>query len=281
MSGLIPKGQHDLRKVHPVQQIASTDSGLGTRTSSGEHSAGAAPRRLTQWTMIAEKTGVQNTKERLKSYWTTLGVVSALMAALTYPAVTSPLVSKHNGGPDNNGNVNDPLFMSYVLLNTVSLILSFMVVIISVVLLAEADLVVTDDDMELFINRYQYLFLGLTGIFGSSILTIIASIIVVAFFNYNRATAIASAAICITGTVVVAVVAGWLAFWTRARLKIHVAEANAVLRAAVSRLRKAVSASSKQQQEQQGAAVGGSNGSNGAGGAGVGEEDNPRQRPAL
>ncbi|EFJ43163.1 hypothetical protein VOLCADRAFT_119180 [Volvox carteri f. nagariensis] len=192
--------------------------------------------------MIAEKTGVQNTKERLKSFWTTLGVVSALMAALTYPAVSAPSVNKHTSG-HGPGTVDDPLFMSYVLLNTSSLILSFMVVIISVVLLAEVDLVVTDDDLETFISRYQYLFLGLTGIFGFSILTIIASIIVIGFFNYNNATAIASAVICITGTVIVAIVSTWLALWTRARLKVHIAEANELLKTAVSRLRKAIAPS--------------------------------------
>ncbi|GIL73501.1 hypothetical protein Vretimale_5281 [Volvox reticuliferus] len=239
MSGLLPKAQTELRKATQVHPRPSTDSGLATQTSSGELAGGPVPRRLTQWTIISEKTGVQATKERLKSFWTTLGVVSALMAALTYPAVTTPMVTKHNTG-SGSGGVNDPLFISYVLLNTSSLILSFMVVIISVVLLAEVDLVVTDDDLEVFIGRYQYLFLTLTGIFGVSILTIVASIIVINFFNYTKGTAIASAAICISGTLIVAAVSGWLAIWTRSRLKVHIDEANALLRAAIGRMRKMV-----------------------------------------
>ncbi|GIL49648.1 hypothetical protein Vafri_5955 [Volvox africanus] len=240
MSGLIPKAQVEFRNATKVHPMPSTDSGLATQTSSGELAGGPASRRLTQWTIISQKTGVQATKERLKSYWTTLGVVSALMAALTYPAVTTPMVTKHETG-SGSGDVNDPLFISYVLLNTSSLILSFMVVIISVVMLAEVDLVVTDDDLEVFIGRYQYLFLALTGIFGTSIITIVASIIVIGFFNYNKGTAIAGATICISGTVVVAIVAVWLALWTRARLKVHIDEANAVLLTAINRMRKMVS----------------------------------------
>ncbi|PNW76226.1 hypothetical protein CHLRE_12g543000v5 [Chlamydomonas reinhardtii] len=184
------------------------------------------------WSIIAHKQGVQATKERLKSYWTTLGVTSALMSALTYPAVTSPPITKQTSGSD----VDDPLFVAYVLLNTTSLIMSLVVVIMSVVMLAEVDLVVTDEDLEVFIERYQFLFIGLTAVFGCSILTIITSIVVLAFYNFNKGTAIASAGIVMTGTFAVAAGAAWLALWTRARLKFHIDNANALLKNVVAKL---------------------------------------------
>ncbi|KAG2433786.1 hypothetical protein HXX76_008144 [Chlamydomonas incerta] len=230
------------------------------------------------WSIIAHKQGVQATKERLKSYWTTLGVTSALMSALTYPAVTSPTITKQTSSP---GEVDDPLFMAYVLLNTTSLVMSLVVVIMSVVLLAEVDLVITDEDLEVFIERYSIMFLCLTAVFGMSILTIITSIMVLAFYNFNKETAIASAAIVITGTLVVAAGAAWLALWTRARLKVHIDSANALLKNVVAKLRvKSGGPSTASSGSLDAAVTSAVEAAGGAGGAG-GSGRNPRTQSSL
>ncbi|KAG2438349.1 hypothetical protein HYH02_010805 [Chlamydomonas schloesseri] len=232
-------------------------------------------KKWNMWSIIAHKQGVQATKERLKSDWTTL------VSALTYPAVTSPSITKQRGGSD----ADDPLFVAYVLLNTTSLIMSLVVVLTSVVLLAEVDLVVTDEDLEVFIERYQLLFIGLTGVFGMSILTIITSTMVLAFFNFNQGTAIATAGIVITGTLVVAA-AAWLALWTRARLKVHIDSANALLKNVVAKLRVGKpggpsTASSGSLDAAVAGAMEGAGGAGSAGGGAGGSGHNPRTQSSL
>ncbi|KAG2432656.1 hypothetical protein HYH02_006644 [Chlamydomonas schloesseri] len=256
MSQLIPKTNKENR-VSPSAPLLTPPNGSALGTPTSREPSARDTRKKTQWKVIAEKTGVQATKERLKSYWTTVGIFSALTMTMTYSSVTNPTVTtRHNaagmGGADAI-ETEEPLVIAYVVLSATSLVVSIGILVMSVVLLAEVDLVCTDEDLDGFIDKFQGYFIWLTAVFGFTCFTLMSSIAVAAFYFYSTGTAIATSVVCVVVTVVTALVSTDMAVYTRGKLRRHVDAANATVKAVLEKLKKVSAAQQAQQQPGAGA----------------------------
>ncbi|KAG2425844.1 hypothetical protein HXX76_013468 [Chlamydomonas incerta] len=239
MSQLIPKPYKENR-VSPSAPLLTPPNGSALGTPTTWEPSARDTRIRTQWKVIADKTGVQATKERLKSYWTTVGIFSALTMTMTYSSITNPTVTTRHNVSSGSGPVetDEPLVIAYIVLSATSLVVSIGVLVMSLVLLAEVDLVCTDEDLDGFIDKFQGYFLWLTAVFGFTCFTLMSSIAVAAFYFYSTGTAIATSCVCVVVTVVTGLVATDLAVYTRGKLKRHVDAANATVKAVVEKLKK-------------------------------------------
>ncbi|KAG2446407.1 hypothetical protein HYH02_008401 [Chlamydomonas schloesseri] len=129
------------------------------------------------WKRLVIVRGVEHTKESLKNFWTTLGVVSALLLSVTYSTVVSPLSSDD---PDKAAAVS---FVRAV--GGISLVLSLVIIVTTVIYLIEIDNCTTPRDLEDFIRTNGSLFDILTGIFSTSVGLLMAQALAIMYVTFR------------------------------------------------------------------------------------------------
>ncbi|KAG2433795.1 hypothetical protein HXX76_008155 [Chlamydomonas incerta] len=129
------------------------------------------------WKRLVIVRGVEHTKESLKNFWTTLGVVSALLLSVTYSTVTSPLSSDD---PNKSAAVS---FVRAV--GGISLVLSLVIIVTTVIYLIEIDNCTTHRDLEDFIRSNGSLFDILTGFFSASVGLLLAQALATMYVTFS------------------------------------------------------------------------------------------------
>eukprot|EP00798_Chlamydomonas_sp_ICE-L_P003076 gene3076-13097_t len=134
------------------------------------------------WKQVIKDVGADVAKQRLQSQWTTLGIVSALLAALTLPSVVAP--------PIGGANAEDPeqAMMASVrifyIANAASTALSLFIVAMCTIFLVQSDLCTTPVSLTRFIIEFQNVHeLVVIPVFIASILLMIVGLSAAVHFH--------------------------------------------------------------------------------------------------
>ncbi|KAG2489526.1 hypothetical protein HYH03_011977 [Edaphochlamys debaryana] len=131
------------------------------------------------WKLNVAVRGVEATKDALKSFWTTLGVVSALLISVSYTSAVTPLTT------DDPAKQDAAWFVTVV--GGISLMISLLVIVMTVIYLIEIDNCTTEKDLRDFIRNNGSLFDILTGFFSASVVLLATMALATMYVTYTRA----------------------------------------------------------------------------------------------
>mmetsp|Transcript_21398 Transcript_21398/g.46858 ORF Transcript_21398/g.46858 Transcript_21398/m.46858 type:complete len:243 (-) Transcript_21398:1333-2061(-) len=173
------------------------------------------------WRKQVVANGPQATKEKLKSFWTTIGVVSALLLSITYSlSVTPPKLPESTDETEDISDKETALSVATIF-SGVSLMFSLTVIVITVIYMVEIDNCTTDRDLTDFIINNSHIFDILIGIFSGSVVLLVGSALAMMYVNYKRyeflVVACTTGVIILLGAIFASVVAGRNRFilWAR------------------------------------------------------------------
>lgn len=165
------------------------------------------------WKKQVFANGAEQTKDKLKSFWVNIGLVSALLIGVSYSSATTPITSEDE-------NMASAVSVATVFAG-VSLIFSLTVIVVAVIYMIEIDNCTTERDLKDFIHANASFVDGLTGIFSGSVVCLLVSAVATMYITYGRTEFIVVAAtagvITLIGVVFASIVAGHNRFrlWVR------------------------------------------------------------------
>lgn len=142
------------------------------------------------WRQQVESRGPQVAKDSLKSFWTTIGVVSALLLSVSYGTAVTPV--------DTADSAKAMAVSVVAVLGGLSLMLSLVVIVVTVIYMIEIDNCTTDYDLAIFINKNGPLFDILTGVFSASVVLLVAQALGTMYITFGQTEFLI--VICSTGT---------------------------------------------------------------------------------
>lgn len=163
------------------------------------------------WKKQVFASGANTTKERLKNFWGSVALVSALLLSVTYTSALSPIQS--SAFPE--------IADTCAVFTGLSLILSLTVIVVAIIYMVEVENATTETDLVAFINSNSFIFDILAGIFSASVVLLLLAALLTMFLTYGRTqfyvVAGAAGSMSGLGAVMAAVVAGRNRFilWVR------------------------------------------------------------------
>ncbi|KAL6754437.1 hypothetical protein V8C86DRAFT_2703840 [Haematococcus lacustris] len=123
-------------------------------------------------------------RDKLKSMWTTKGVVSALLLSMTYSSVLNPTLGGRSlTDPEVS---DDAMARAFNMLSAFSSLGSLATIILATIFIIEIDLCCDADDIVEFVQRHQHMFELLLVVFSTSVLAILASMLVAIQYNLRE-----------------------------------------------------------------------------------------------
>lgn len=131
----------------------------------------------TWWYVVRTKPHEEaDVKERLKSFWGTMGIVSALLLTMTYSTSLSPM------DVGTTGRVG--IVMTANVMGVLSFAFSLSLIVMVSVFLVEVDYCVTDGDLQCFVKLFGKEFSLIIILFIVSLLTLLCQVLLAVFVRF-------------------------------------------------------------------------------------------------